>query len=92
MKKLATLVFSALFASTSFAAVGAWGGNDLSVIADANTKVEVSSTSGKLLATGMTNEYGRARFKIPNTQVLTIKAGDESKTFLYKTQNDASPR
>ena len=92
MKKLATLAISALFASSSFAAVGAWGGNELSVITDANTKVEVTSTSGKVLATGVTNEYGRAKFDIPNTQVVNIKAGDETKTFLYKTQYDASTR
>ena len=92
MKKLATLAISALFTSSSFATVGAWGGNQLSVITDANTKVEVTSTTGKVLATGMTNEYGRAKFDIGSTWVLNIKAGNETKTFLYVTQYDASTR
>ncbi|WP_062268312.1 hypothetical protein [Endozoicomonas arenosclerae] len=92
MKKLATFALSALFASASFAGVGAWGGNQLSVITDANTPVEVTNTAGKVLASGTTNEYGRVKFDIANTQVVNIKAGDETKTFLYKTLHDAATR
>ncbi|MGI9279941.1 MAG: hypothetical protein ACR2PX_09965 [Endozoicomonas sp.] len=60
------------------------------MITDANTQVEVYDRKGKLIASGETNQYGRAWFKIAHSQEVKITTTGQSRIYQYRTQYDTA--
>ena len=91
MKKTIVAIATVLFASVSQASISAWSGTqDLSIKAQPNTLVQAFSTNGKLVAEAETNQYGRAKLKVNNSQLLSLVSDDKTVAFRHITQADAA--
>ncbi|MET4692231.1 hypothetical protein [Endozoicomonas lisbonensis] len=89
MKKTIVAIATVLFASVSQASISAWSSNqDLNVKAEPNTLVQAFSTNGKLLAEAETNQYGRARLKVGNSQLLSLVADEKTVVYRHTTRSD----
>ena len=86
MKKTITAIATVLFASVSQAGISAWSNTQgINVIAEPNVTVQAFSTSGRLIAEAQTNDYGRARLKVTNSQQLNLVSEGETVKFRHVT-------
>lgn len=89
MKKTIAAIATVLFASVSQASISAWSDNNgLTVKAQPNSLVQAFSTSGSLIAEAETNQYGRAKLKVGNSQLLSLVSDDKTVEFRYITRAD----
>ena len=89
MKKTIVAFTALMFASVSHAGIGAWSGSDnLTVIAEPNSLVQAFNSTGKLVAEGQTNEYGRVKLKVARSQQLSLNANGKTRIFQHRIKAD----
>ncbi len=67
-------------------------GNDLLVMTDAGTPVEVHDMDGNLVTQGEVNKYGYLRLRMKESQQITVTAGEDSKHLRYRLWQDTHGR